>query len=168
MTSRIVKGAKKPAKAKPLQAEAAAETAVIQAEQAIAAGKEQFARLAAESKKGFDEAAAFGQAYVDALVKSGSIWTRTAEEAARSWTNFTQSAFERGIETSKAMLAAKTLRELTELQSGYTREALDGLIAETTKASELALKAANDAIEPISAQVNDAWTKISRQAAAAR
>lgn len=136
-------------------------------EQVVVAAKEQVEKANAQLLKGYEEYAAFGKQNVDAFVQSGSIVAKGMEEMSKAVFAFTQASLEAGVATGKAMLAVKTLRELVDLQAGFAKSSLDGFVAEGTKLSEMGVKVANQALEPINARVHAAVEKLAKPAAAA-
>lgn len=116
--------------------------------------------------KNYGEFAAFGKQNVDALVQSGTIVAKGMEELSRAMFGFAQASFEAGAATSKAMLGIRTLTELVSLQNEYARTSLDNVLNESVKLSELSVKVANEALEPISARVSATVEKFAKPVAA--
>ena len=46
------------------------------------------------------------------------------------------------------------MRDLVDLQSSFAKKSFDSAVAESTKVSEISVKVANEAFQPISAQIN--------------
>ena len=130
----------------------------------VETAKDQFAKAAESQIKAVDEAAAFGKSNVDAFIQAGSIFFHGFEELTRSFVGLTQAQVETGMSAAKAMIGAKTLTELTDLQNSYTKTAFDQAVSEATHISELAIKIANEAIEPLSARVTATMEQISKPA----
>jgi len=70
-------------------------------------------------------------------------------------------------QTAKALLAAKTLREAADLQNDWAKASFDKLVAEGTKVSELSVKVANEAFQPLNARMNVAVEKLFKPVTAA-
>src|SRR3546814_14310410 len=66
----------------------------------------------------------------------------------------------------KQVLGAKSLNEVVDLQNTFTKSAFDAFVAESTKISELSVKTASEAIEPIKARAAEAVEPLSRPHAA--
>jgi phasin family protein len=62
-------------------------------------------------------------------------------------------------------MGCKDLREVVDVQSDFARESFDRLMNEGSKLSEIGVKVANEALEPIQARVNVAVEKIFKPAA---
>ena len=133
----------------------------------VDAAKDQFAKAAESQFKAADEVAAFGKSNVDAFIQAGSIFFHGFEELTRSFVGLTQAQVETGMSAAKAMIGAKTLTELTDLQNSFTKTAFDTAVSEATQISELAIKIANEAIEPISARVTATMEQMSKPSFAA-
>jgi len=116
--------------------------------------------------KNYDEFASINKETVDVLVKSGTIWSKGVEEISRHVLALAQSSVETGIATSKAAMGAKTLKELLEVQSDWVRSTFDNAITEATKLSEISVKVANQAAEPVQTHITNAFNRISTKQAA--
>jgi phasin family protein len=73
---------------------------------------------------------------------------------------------ETSAQAAKALMGAKTLREAVDLQTDLAKSNFDKFIAESTKLSEMSVKVANEAFEPINARVNVAVEKLLKPIAA--
>jgi len=96
---------------------------------------------------------------VDAVVKASKILSKGMEDLTRAWFNLAQASVEQSVAVSQAMLKAKSLKEVGELQNDLAKKSFDQFVAEGTKLSELSIKVANDAAEPLTARVNDVVAK---------
>jgi len=128
----------------------------------VEATKDQFAKAAETQFKAVDQAAAFSKSNAEAFIQAGTIFFHGFEELARSFVGLTQAHVETSVSTAKALIGAKTLTELTDLQNAYAKSAFDQAVSETTHLSELAIKVANEAMEPISARVTAAIEHLSK------
>lgn len=140
---------------------------VLPAASVVETAKEQFAKATETHFKAADEAAALGKSNVEAVMQAGSIFFHGFEELTRSFVGMTQAHVETGMSAAKAMIGAKTLTELTDLQNSFTKTAFDSAVSEATHISELAIKIANEAIEPISARVTATMEQMSKPSFAA-
>ncbi|MEQ9811275.1 MAG: TIGR01841 family phasin [Azospirillaceae bacterium] len=125
-------------------------------EQGMTMGKDQFEQATGQFFTAFDEAQTRMREGMDAMVSAGQAWNKGVEEIAQSIYATQQAMLEDSLEAMKALLGAKTISDVVDLQSSYTRQTLDGVVSESMKLSELAMKVANDATQPISSQVNKA------------
>jgi phasin family protein len=121
---------------------------------ALAAAKDTFSKFASQNFKTVDEVAAFGKANLDAYLKVGASVAKGFEELARAVAAYNQTSVTTTVDATKALLGAKTIREVADVQNDYAKKAFDSLVAETTKLSELSVRVANAAIEPLNARVS--------------
>lgn len=132
-------------------------------EHAIAFTKEQVEKVSQNAFKTYEELTALNKDTVDALVQSSSVVAKGVESLSRAFLAFAQTSLEHSVSTAKALLAVKTLREAVDLQSEFAKSSFDSLVAEATKASELSVKVANEAIQPLSSHVNTVVSKLSKK-----
>ena len=135
-------------------------------EQAASITREQFDKASKTMFKNYEEFSQLSKENIDAFVKSGTVVAKGFEEAGKSWIDFTRRSFETSVETAKAVLGCKDLREVVDLQSDFARTSFDSLVSEGSKMSELGVKVANEAMEPIQNRFNIAVEKIFKPEAA--
>lgn len=114
----------------------------------------------------YDDLAAVQQDGVDAFVKAGEVFAKGAEELTRTCFGLCQDVATAQAEAVAAMLAAKSLEEFVGLQNELARKTFDRSIAEGTRISEMSLKIANEAFEPIQTQLTVAVEKAIKPLAA--
>lgn len=115
--------------------------------------------------KGYDEIAAFGKANIDALLQANSVFTKGVEELSKEFISLTQAQMESAAAAAKAMFAAKTLKDVVELNAEFTKSHFDTMMANSTKLGELGAKLATDSLAPIRARVTAAVEKAAKPAA---
>lgn len=116
--------------------------------------------------KGYDDFVAVQKDGVDAFVKAGEVFAKGAEELGKACFDLAQESAAANAEAVSAMLAAKSVDELVALQNELARKAFDRSIAESTRISEMSMKIANEALEPIQTQVTVAVEKALKPLAA--
>ena len=137
-----------------------------QVENAVVATKEQVEKASAAALKGYDELALINKDGIDAFVKSGNVVAKAAEEFGKSYFAFAQAAAEQNVEAAKALMGAKTLNDVVEIQTDLARTSFDKFVAEGTKLSEMTVKVTNDAFEPLQAHANVVVEKMMKPVAA--
>jgi len=165
---------KKPAAKKPTpvsaarKAESTPRNAIpnVKFDQTLSGAKAQLEKVGAQLFGGYEDVAQLGKENVEAVVKSSQILAKSAEQLGRAVAGFTQSSLEIGAQAGQALLGVKTLRDLVEVQSEFARNAFDHFVAGTSKISDMTVKVANEAIEPISQRMNEAIDKASKKFAA--
>lgn len=135
-------------------------------QQAVAVTKEHVEKASNAALKGYDDFAVYNKDAVDAYVKAGNVMSKGMEDLGKTMFAFAQSQTESNISAAKAMMTAKTLNDLVEIQSDLARSQFDAFVAESTKVSEMSLKVANEAAEPIQAQFNVVVEKMMKPVAA--
>jgi len=142
------------------------ETAVKNFEQAVSLGTEQFDKAGKQFFEGVNDAADFHKANVDAVMAASTTWAKGFEAMGRAWFDYARSSMEQSVGVAKAMMTAKTLKEVVDLQSDYAKTSFDGLLAETTRLQDVTMKTANEAMSPLSERVNVAVEKMGKPVAA--
>jgi len=91
-------------------------------------------------------------------------WAKGCEEITKSYANLCQSFAQDCMNACKSMVTAKSVQEAVTLQSDFARSQFDKVMSEGTRISELCVKVATDASEPMQNQ----WsTMVSRYSKAA-
>ena len=142
------------------------EQAQKQFEQTMSAAKEQVEKASVQLLKGYEDMATFGKENVDALVQSGTIVAKGAEDLGKEVVAFAQASFDKQVATGKAVLSAKSIREIVDLQNDYIKSSVDAFVAESTKLHEMSVQVANAAFAPLGARMNAAVEKFSKPLAA--
>ena len=136
--------------------EAVAETVAETYEQVVETASEQAEQAGAAVTQGYDDFAALQKEGFEALVKAGEILARGAEAIGKEYFAFAQHTAEANGEAAKALLGAKSVQEIVELQGEFVRVSLDKSVDESGKLSEMSLKIASEALEPLQKQMTAA------------
>lgn len=139
---------------------AGSQAASVGYERAAALTRDQVEKTSKAVFKGYGDFASLGQDNLDAVVKSGDVVAKGFETLSKGMMDFARVSFEGNVEATNAILGAKTLSDLVDLQTKYTRRNLDQFLAESTKLTELTVKVANEAFAPIKARVDVAVEKM--------
>jgi len=134
--------------------------------QAVQLTKEQVEKASTAFFKGYDELSVYSKGNVEAVVQAGSIYARGLEDLGKILMAISQSHLEASVAAAKAVLGCTSLRQMVDLQTGLARSNFDKLVADGNKLSEVSLKVANEALEPLQARVNAAVGKFIKPAAA--
>jgi len=122
----------------------------------VAAAEEQVVMATAAAAQGYGDFTALQNDAFDALVRSGEILARGAEALGREYFAFAQDSVTANSEAAKALLTARSLQEVVDLQSKMVRTNFDKSVDESGKLSEMSLKIASEAFEPLQKQISDA------------
>ena len=147
---------------KKLSAEATKVAEDVKARAETFAGEFQ-ERAKAFAEKGQDyarDAVEFQRGNVEALVESAKIAAKGAEAIGQEVAAFTMKSFEDSSAAAKRYSAVKTPTEFFQLQTELTRTAVDAMVKHGAKTTELSVKMANDAFQPISNRIALAVNKI--------
>ena len=136
-------------------------------EQAVTMTKEQVEKARDVVAKSVDEMSSLNKDNVDAVVQAGTIYAKGVEVIGKEFMSYAQARLESNMAAMKAMMGARTLKELVDLQTEYARSSFDQMVTETTKLSEIGVKVTNDAFAPLNARVNVVVEKMTKSAAAA-
>ena len=126
--------------------------------------QKQYEEQAQKAFQGMGEAASWGKNHFDAMMKSSAIWAKGCEEMMKTCMSMAQSSMEKSQGVGSELMACKTLNELAETNNKLAQKSFDDLITTTTKLSEMAMKVANEASEPLNQVMNQAMDKASKAA----
>lgn len=121
-------------------------------------------KFGTDAFKGLADANQASKDTVEAIVKSSQIFAKAAEELNKAISTFAQSSMELNVQASQAMLGAKSLQDLVEVQQELARSSFDHFITGSSKISDMALKVTNEALEPIQSRVNHTIEKLHKAA----
>jgi phasin family protein len=122
-------------------------------EAAVTMTKEKVEEMQDQYTKAYEDFAVLGQASVDVMVKATSIFTKGAEDITKAYFAFAKITADSGVEATKAVLGAKTIKDAVEVQSDYAKQSFDKFVAEGAKISDMSVKVANETFEPIKEQI---------------
>lgn len=122
-------------------------------DQAVAMTKERVEKTSKAVFQGYGDFSSVGQENMDAVVQSGTIYAKGVETIGREVMSFAKAAVDNNVAATKAMFGAKSLREVVDLQNELTRKTFDRFLAEYGKLTEMSVKLATDASEPIQTRV---------------
>jgi phasin family protein len=95
----------------------------------------------------------FGKGNVDALVKAGQIWTNGVQAIAKELAETTQAHLNETVAVVKSFTAAKSAKELLELQTALARSSVEKAIAESTRLADASTRLATEALAPLTARL---------------
>ena len=110
-----------------------------------------------------EEVTTFSKSNVEACTQAASILSSGLQDISQAIFNHMQASMQNAMNTSKALLGVKTMRDLVDLQTAYVKGTFDSLMSESTKLSEIAVRVSSQAAEPINARVSDVVEKISER-----
>jgi phasin family protein len=147
---------------------AGADAATKGVDKAVALTKEQVeaaVKAGAVAFKSYEDMLQFGKDNVDAIVKSGSIAVRGVKDLSHTMVTVAQASLDEQVAASKALIGAKSLKEVIDLSSSLAKTNFDKLMAESTKLTQLSTKLAEEAFGPLTVRVSAAVEKFFKTAA---
>ena len=109
-----------------------------------------------------DDLTDFGREAFAALVQSQTAMARGLEALTAEMTGIAISGIDVAARTATDMLGVKTLYDAIEVNAGFTRTSFDTLVGGSAKLSELGVKLATEASQPILTQLGKSWIKAAR------
>jgi hypothetical protein len=99
--------------------------------------------------KNFEDFQKIGQHNVDAAMKAIGEWNKGWQAIAAEMTDYTKRSFEEGTAAVEKLLAAKSLEQAVEIQTGYAKRAYDDYLLQVSKLGGLYAELAKEAYKPV-------------------
>ena len=115
-----------------------------------------------EVVKNYDQFALNGKDNVEAVMAAGNACTKGMEAINGEIMAFTKQVMENNVAAAQAVMGAKTLQEMVELQSQFAKASFDGFVSQSTKVSEMATKVAKETSEPLNQRMTTVMEKLSQ------
>jgi len=112
----------------------------------------------------YEDLADFGSEAFAALVQSQTAMARGLEALSAELAGLALSGIDAAARTATDILAIKTLSDAIELNAGFTRSGFHALLDGSARLSELGVKLAAEASQPILTQLGKGWIKAARLA----
>jgi hypothetical protein len=106
--------------------------------------------------KNIEDFQKFGQNNVDAAMKVFGEWSKGWQVIAAEMTDYTKRSFEESSATFEKLLAARSMEQAMEIQSGYARRAYDGYLHQISKLGGLYAEWAKEAYKPVEKALQNA------------
>jgi phasin family protein len=129
--------------------------------QAMMADMNEKAKAAMEKgAKGFEEMNEMAKGNIEAMVEASRIAAKGLETLGQEMAEYGRKSFEHATSTAKTLASVKSPTEFMKLQSDFVRQSFDSFVAEASKTTEMMIKLAGDAAQPISNRVAVAADKV--------
>lgn len=112
----------------------------------------------------FDESSLYGKDAMDKALKSYSSTSKGFQAIASETADYAKKSFEASIAHFQNLMGVKSFESAIELQTSYTKTALEGHIAEMTKLGEMYADLAKEAYEPAKSAVATATEAVKTRA----
>jgi|EndMetStandDraft_4_1072995.scaffolds.fasta_scaffold68477_3 phasin family protein len=96
----------------------------------------------------FDDASFYGKDAVDKALKSYSVTSKGLQAIAAESADYAKKSFEASIAHFQTLMGVKSFESAIELQTSFTKNTLEGYVAEVTKLGEMYADLAKEAYEP--------------------
>jgi len=147
---------------------AGADAATKGVDKAVAMTKEQVeaaVKAGAVAFKNYEDLLQFGKENVEAVVASGSIVVKGVQDLSHSLVVLAQASMDEQVAAGKALIGAKSLKEVIDLSSSMAKTNFEKLMAEGTKLTQISTKLAEEAFSPLSSRMSAAVEKFFKTAA---
>lgn len=138
--------------------------AANQMENTMQNAAEHIEKTSKEFMSRMEEAATFNRSNMEAMVEAANVWAEGTKDISQALFTSLQQSLQQAMQTGKAMLGVKSLRDVVELQNEYVKSTLDSVMSESTRISEIAVRCTTEAAEPLNARVTEVVEKISERA----
>lgn len=131
-------------------------------DKAIALSKDNVAaavKAGSAAFKGYEDVIEFNRQNFEAMVKSGLIVARGVQDINKTLLTLAQEQIEEAVAAGKALVGVKSLREAVDIQTGLVKGAVDKMVSESNKISDVSAKLAEEAYAPINARVTAVMEK---------
>ena len=124
-----------------------------QSEKVQAASAQAFKDGLEKSTAAFGELGAQSKQNLDAVVASATAAQKGAEALSAQALSYGKTSWETGVAAAQTIAKARSVQELIELQTSYTKSAMEVYMAEMTKMTETLTASVKDSFKPLSERV---------------
>ena len=118
------------------------------------------------SFSGYEELADLGRENFAAILRANAALTEGLEAIGKEVIGYARTSFERYAETAAALLGAKTLEDVVQVNTDFAKAYIERFIERSQKLSEMSVKVANEALAPIGSRVEATVQKLGKPMAA--
>lgn len=148
---------------------AGAEAASKGVERAVAMSREHVTaavKAGTEAFKSYEDIVSFGKDNVDAVVKSNAILVKGFQDIHNILFGIAQAQLEEQVAATKKFLGCKTFKDVMEAQADLAKASYAKALNDGRKITDLSVKLAEEASQPITKRVNVTVEKFTKQLAA--
>ena len=133
--------------------EKTAAAATAQAEKVQAAGAKAFREGLDRTTASLSDMSAESKQNLDAVVAAAAAAQKGAETLSAQALSYGKTSWESGVAAAQSMAKVRSVQELIELQTSYTKSAMEVYLAEVTKATDVFTASVKDSFKPINERV---------------
>lgn len=101
---------------------------------------------------------------MEVFVRSGRIWCAGMQELTKQIAAIGKASFDECVSTLKALSTVKSLKEAIDLQTSFTKAAIEKMVEETKQIAAGSVKLTEQTLAPITARVSLAVETFNRTA----
>jgi len=131
----------------------AAEAVKTTVEKFTTAGNQAFKDAIEKSLSGLGEVNSHSKKNLEAVIASVSAVTKGAETLGAEAMAYSKKSIEDQVSAVKSLSGAKSIQDVVELQTNFTKLALEAYIAEMSKMSEIVASSVKDSMKPLNERV---------------
>ena len=145
-----------------------AEAASEGVEKAISMSQEHVAAISAgaDAFKGYEDVVSYGKDNVDAVMKSNAIFVKGVQDINKALFGLVQASLEESVTATQKIFGCKTAKEAMDTQAALARAGYAKAVQDSRKITDLSVKVAEEASQPITKQVNATVEKFTKPIAA--
>jgi phasin family protein len=133
-----------------------------QAQMTVEKNMEQATKATEGVMKAAEQAAEFSRGNAEAMAKATQVYFAGVQDLSKQTMALFQGLSEQAVESAKALATVKSLKEAAEIQTTYTRTAMERTMSETAKLQEASLKLVEASLAPLSARMSLAVETMSK------
>lgn len=103
---------------------------------------------------------------VNATLQSVAIMTQGCSDLCDSVSSLMQKTMEQSLKVSQTLMSASSVNEMMDTQNNVIKNSFDNIMSEMNNISQLSSRIAQQATEPVTKQLNQTMSKISKVKAA--
>lgn len=126
----------------------------------LKAADEQAADALNHALKSYQDLVAVSKANLDAMIEANTAAYNGVKQMSDELIAFTQARHEANVAVSKALTAAKSVKEAMQLQQEHVQKSLESAFSKSSELSGSAVTLASQVMEPLQACGKDAMEKL--------
>ena len=124
---------------------------------------EQMEKAAQKIMQACEEARSLTREHMDATMRSANLAWEGCTEINRNMSSLVQESMARAMNAGKTMMAAKSVREVMDMQTEFMKEFMDCWVSGTGKISEISARVTQNAMSPLAEHANNAMGKMAQR-----
>lgn len=129
-------------------------------QQIASVSQEQSEQATKTAFKVYEELNASARDSADTISQTSTSLAKAFEDVGKALVGFAQQSIESNVSATKAIVGAKNPKEALDVQADWAKSSLDSFLVESNRLSDMSIKLANEAIEPIQERANETVTRI--------